>query len=121
MCFETAPDIATVNRVQRFVPTLAQRTSTSVVIRANQSTIRSVFGLLRPWPRFRTLGICFPSGGNRKCGCLRHVSELDVAMKFCNIIDLCLRAQGAMKEACIMIAEAAPVEPLMHKYAFGRS
>ena len=102
MFFVTAPDVATVNRIQRLVPTLVQGTATSVVVRANKSTVRSVFVILRPWPRFRTLGICFPSrlaiGSAAVCGTFL---SLMLQRSFCNIIDLCLRAQGAMKEALL--------------------
>ena len=55
----TAPYIAAVNRIQRLVPTVAQGTATSVVVGANKSTVWSVLGILRPWPRFCTLRIYF--------------------------------------------------------------
>ena len=100
--FVTAPDIATVNRIQRLVPTLVQGTATSVVVRANKSTVRSVLGILRPWPRFRTLGICFPTrlaiGSAAVCGTFL---SLMLQRRFCNSVDLCLRAQCTMKEALL--------------------
>ena len=102
MFFVTTPDVATVNRIQRLVPTLVRGTATSVVVRANKSTIGSVFGILRPWPRFRALGVCFPSrlaiGSAAVCGSFLN---LMLQRSFCNIVDLCLRAQGAMKEALL--------------------
>ena len=81
--FVTTPDVATVNRIQRLVPTLVRGTATSVAVRANKSTIVSVFGILRPWPRVPRSGNLFSvAPGDRKCGCLLHVSELDVAVEF---------------------------------------
>ena len=98
--FVTAPHIAAVNCIQRLVPAFAQRTSTSVVVRANQSAIWSVLGILRPGPRFRTVRICFPTrlaiGRAAVCDtflCLLHRS-------FCNRADLCLRAQRTRKRLC---------------------
>ena len=58
--------------------------------------------MLRPW-RFRALGICFPSrlaiGSAAICG--GTFLNLMFQRSFCNIVDLCLRAQGAMKEALL--------------------
>ena len=96
--FVTTPDVATVTRIQRLVPTRDRGTATSVVVRANKSTIGSVFGILRPWPRFRALGICFPTrlaiGRAAVCGTFL---SLMLQWSFCNIVDLCLRAQGVVK------------------------
>ena len=86
--FVTAPYIAAVNRIQRLVPTVAQETATSVVVGANKSAIWSVLGILRPWPRFRTLRICFPT--RLAIGSAAVRSTLLSFML--NIVDLCLRA-----------------------------
>ena len=97
--FVTAPHIAAMNRIQRLVPTLAQGAATSVVIRANKSTVWSVLGILRPWPRFRTLRICFPTHLVIGRAAVRGTFlSLMLRQRLCNSADLCLRAQSAMKE-----------------------
>ena len=100
--FVTAPHIAAVNCIQRLVPTLAQRTSTSVVVRTNKSTVKSVLGILRPGPRFRTLRICFPTrlaiGRAAVCGTFL---SLMLQRRLCNRADLCLRAQCTVKKALL--------------------
>ena len=94
--FVTAPHIAAVKCIQRFVPTLAQRTTTSVVVRTNKSTVRSVLGILRP------LRICFPTrlAIGRAAVCGTFLSLL-LQRRLCNRADLCLGAQGTVKKALL--------------------